>query len=246
MSAFESVSREVIDFVSIQMEKANCCAHDMSHVMRVANLATRIAKEEGTADVQVAYLGALLHDVLDPKLYPQGEIDNVEKSIVSLLRKQESLSDANIDTIILIVKSVGYKNLIKPEWDVMALPIEYRCVQDADLLDAIGAIGVSRCLAFSGKTNRKLFGVGQAAFSKDTIDHKVYLASQKAADATAVQHFFEKLLRLKDYVTTKLGKQVAIDRHQYMVTYLKQIVLECEECGGVDNEGMEEYIALFS
>ena len=123
----------------------------------------------------------------------------------------------------LIIKSVGYKNVIKEGYDAFKLPVEYRCVQDADLLDAIGAIGIARCFAFSGKRNRKLFGMSRFPEGSQGISHEEYMKAQSCATDSAVDHFFDKLLTIEPRLTTVHGKALAHQRQMFMGEFLKQL-----------------------
>lgn len=241
-----AVSDELREFVAKRMKLANCAAHDMAHCDRVANLAYSIALKEQDANAQIAYYGGLLHDVLDHKLYGSEGTEATEKELTSLLTNEPNMEPSHIDTIFQIIRNVGYKNMIRPrhEFDPFRLSVEYRCVQDADLLDAIGAIGVARCMAFSGRCNRRLFGMDLLDGSS-TISREEYLKSQKSPDASAVAHFFEKLLRIKDLFTTVEGKALGLQRHSNMVTFLRCLDQELLQAGDESGGAIEAGLATF-
>lgn len=245
MSAF-AVSDSIMAFVAERMRLANCAAHDMQHCLRVANLARRIALTEEGANPAIAYYGGLLHDVLDHKLYGNDGIEATQKELTALLASEPLVDDAATSKILEIVRNVGYKNMIRPrsEFDPWALSVEYRCVQDADLLDAIGAVGVARCMAFSGKGNRTLFG-GNLIDGKAEVSREVYMQSQKSAEATAIGHFFEKLLRIRALIMTDKGKKLGEQRHANMVSYLSQLDGELQDAEDASGGAITEALTSF-
>lgn len=226
-------------FISATMASFGCCAHDEAHCYRVANSAKLIAEHEDGADPRIAYIAGLLHDVLDAKLQDaETSLSASEQLRTILTADAKFLTSEEVDKIFLIIKSVGYKNIIKEGYDAFKLPVEYRCVQDADLLDAIGAIGVARCMAFSGKRNRKLFGMSRVPNGAQGISHEEYMKAQVSATDSAVDHFFDKLLTIAPRLTTKLGKAQAKQRHDFMCAFLKQLDIELGDCGDETSCGM--------
>lgn len=228
------------------MALANCAAHDVAHCYRVANLAHKIALTEPTADPTIAFYGGLLHDVLDHKLYGNEGTESTKTEMRNLLEGELSMDGSAVEKVFEIVKNVGYKNMICPRdvFDPFKLSVEYRCVQDADLLDAIGAIGVARCMAFSGRCNRRLFG-GQLLEGTSAVSREEYLKSQKSADASAVAHFFEKLLRIRLLFTTAEGKKLGEQRHENMVTFLRQVDQELTDAGDESAGSIAEALKSF-
>ncbi len=181
--------------------------HDWWHIYRVTETAKNIGAKEG-ADLFLVELSALLHDVGDYKLF-EGE-DAQEKMITQIL-SDFSAEQKLIDEVISIVKSVSFKGA-----GVETIPdnIEGKVVQDADRLDAIGAIGIARAFAFGGHHNRLLF-----APNEEPELHKDFETYKKAKGHT-INHFYEKLLLLKDRMQTKTGKEMAEERHQFMLLFL--------------------------
>lgn len=212
-------------FVSDKMQSFGCSAHDIDHAYRVANLSKTIAEYEENADVRMAYICGLTHDLLDSKFSSSGEIDEFELEFLRLIKDEEGfLTDKEMDTLFTVIKSIGYKKLIQEGWDASSLPPEYFCVQDADLLDAIGAIGVSRCFSFGGKRNRKLFGVTcEVRPPGVNISSADYIQAQKNEEASNIDHFFEKLLTIQSRMQTAHGRVLAAKRHDFMIEYLKQL-----------------------
>lgn len=273
---FYNVSTELITFLENHMQKAGCCAHDIAHVYRVAKLALKLAQDEfkeqeGSDSIlsfQIIYLTGLLHDVIDSKLYKNELINEILNKIeyfltneVKLDNKGLPIKDENgnpvylnkndVEKIILIINSIGYKNLINPEFVKDNLPREYYYVQDSDLLDAIGSIGVARCMAFSGKLNRSLFGINDPD-SLPPVGEKMnfdqYKNSQNNTynNNTAVAHFFEKLLRIKYLLTTKVAIEIGEKRHKSMVTFLSlledELIEASDPTAGQINAILKDYI----
>ncbi len=261
MSHKFTLAPTLITFLADHMAKAGCPAHDLAHCYRVANLAVKIAQGESGANMKVVYAAGMLHDVLDTKLYPGDEIGKIEKLLRDTLAASTiegkdgdgkgddkivvTLTPEEIDLLFIIIKSVGYKNLIKPDWDVYSLPLEYRCVQDADLLDAIGAIGIGRCFSFGGKHARALFGEFSVISAQEKLDPAVYAAYQKSATSNTVAHFFDKLLRLKDFMSTYTGKEMARERHSTMMLFLRVMDVELEDSGDASQGYISKYIDMF-
>jgi uncharacterized protein len=169
--------------------------HDFDHTMRVYRMATRIAMEEN-ADLQIVQLAALLHDVDDRKLSP-GTCENKDNA-VSFLRKN-GVEGGKIRRMVQIISEISFSaNKGTPT------TIEGQCVQDADRLDAIGAIGIGRAFAYGGSRGRAMH-------------------DPTGADQTStIQHFYDKLLLLKDLMNTATGRHLAQQRHSFMCVFLEQ------------------------
>ena len=225
------VSIELKEYVDKHMTSFNCGAHDILHAYRVANLAVQIAEVEKSngidIDLKLVYISGLVHDVLDTKLINENDSNSIEDTLVKILssygtdEQKLTLSEAN--KVISIIKRVGYKNLLSPSWNVYEKSIEYRCVQDADLLDAIGGIGIGRCFAFGGRMKRSMFGGIDIDGDKENLTQEKYKEQQKQNVGSGVAHFFDKLLKLKDMMSTTKGKELALKRHQFMIDFLNQV-----------------------
>ena len=190
--------------------------HDYFHTLRVAHLAETIAREESNhqvIDMDTVLLIALLHDVDDRKLSPDTW---KQKDRARAFLKKEGLSDHWIDMILLGIEQISYKGTdsVSPE-----LP-EAKIVQDADRLDAIGAIGIARAFAFGGSRGRLLYDPAEPP--RLNMDGETYASSK----GHTINHFYEKLLLLKDMMNTETGKQMAAQRHAFMETYLQQFYEE--------------------
>jgi uncharacterized protein len=234
-------------FISATMASFGCCAHDEAHCYRVAHSAKMIAMDEDGADPRLAYIAGLLHDVLDSKLQDADSSLSAGDILRNILSSEPGfVTTEEVDKIFLIIKSVGYKNIIKEGYDAFKLPVEYRCVQDADLLDAIGAVGVARCFAFSGKRNRKLFGMSRMPEGPHGISHEDYLKAQVSTTDSAVDHFFDKLLTIEPRLTTKQGKAQAKERQDFMRVFLKQLDGELRTCGDATSDGTARAVDIMA
>ncbi|WP_131503097.1 HD domain-containing protein [Exiguobacterium sp. s166] len=179
--------------------------HDFAHIERVRMMALRIAEIEG-GDVQIIELAALLHDVADSKL--GGTSDSVDQHLRPLVSEQDRLY------ILDIINSLSFKRGDRPPMKT----IEGKIVQDADRLDAIGAIGIARTFQFAGQFKEPMYVPG--------------LVPREPGDRTgktsALHHFDEKLFRLKELMNTKTAKIIAEDRHQYMLEFVERFKQEWE------------------
>ncbi|REE56430.1 uncharacterized protein A8990_16018 [Paenibacillus taihuensis] len=188
--------------------------HDWWHVHRVAQMAERIAKQEG-ANVFLCVLAALLHDVADEKLNPSKEAGLLK---VEGWLEGQSLGEADSAHVMEIISTMSYNGGQNPPMRT----IEGRVVQDADRLDAIGAIAIARCFTYAGWKGDAMYD--PALPPRDAMTPKEY----REGRSTAINHFYEKLLKLKDRINTPSAKQIAEARHQYLEAYLKQFMQEWE------------------
>lgn len=187
--------------------------HDYYHILRVYKLATKIAKQEN-ADLNIVRLAALLHDVDDIKLFP--ETHATKQNAVDFM-KANRIDAETIKRVCKIIDEVSFAGTDS----VIPDSIEGKCVQDADRLDAIGAIGIARTFAYGGSRGRKIYNpeIGP----KLQMNRTEY---QKNQDSTSINHFYEKLLLLKDMMNTKTGKEIAEHRHDVMENFLEEFKQE--------------------
>ena len=205
-----------IDFVKETLEGAEG-GHDWFHIERVYKNALLIAKEE-KVDLFIVQLGALLHDIADAKFYDGDESIGPKKAQEFLLSQQvEEEVIAHIENIILFI---SYKSSFDPSKSFSSP--ELNVIQDADRLDAIGAIGIARCFNYGGFKNRSLYD--------PEIRPKLQMTKEEYKNSTApsINHFYEKLLLLKDNMNTKTGKIIAQKRHSFMDEFLQQFLDEWE------------------
>jgi uncharacterized protein len=189
--------------------------HDWFHTLRVYNNAKLISKQEDV-DLLVVELAALLHDIADPKFYDGDETIGPRKASEFLLK--QNVDSVVIEHVTQIIENMSFKNSF--DLEVSFNSREMEVVQDADRLDAIGAIGIARCFNYGGFKNRALYNPNIAPNLNMTK------AEYKTSEAPTINHFYEKLLLLKDQMNTKTGRRIASDRHKFMEDYLKQFYAE--------------------
>ena len=193
-------------------------SHDWFHIDRVRALALRIGVAE-KADLFIVELGALLHDIADWKFH-DGDLTMGSIVTQDWLKKQD-LPINIIDHVADVVDHVSYKG---SDVDIAMKTIEGKVVQDADRLDAIGAIAIARCFAYGGYADRPIYDP-----EIKPVPHKSFNEYRKAtSQSTSINHFYEKLLLLKDRLHTDSAKKIAQHRHQFVEDYLKEFFAEWE------------------
>ncbi len=185
--------------------------HDWYHIERVWKTARYIREKEGSGDLLVIELGALLHDISDPKF--NGGDEKKGSRIAYRFLRDQGLEPQKADHIRDIIQHVSYKGGMVQD---LIHTIEFQIVQDADRLDAIGAIGIARAFNYGGFKNRPIHIPGKEL--QEYRDPEAYHRS----DAPTINHFYEKLLKLKDLMNTATGKKLAEERHAYMLGFLDQ------------------------
>ena len=216
MSKKEIIIKATKVFVKETLKDAEA-GHDWFHTLRVYNNARLIAKSE-SVDLYIVALGALLHDIADSKFH-NGD-DTVGPRVARKFLLQHNIDSFVIDSVIDIINNISFNKSL--ETNNKPNSIELDVVQDADRLDAIGAIGIARCFNYGGFKNRKLFDPSIKPNLK--MSKKEY----KNSKAPTINHFYEKLLLLSDKMNTKTGKKIAKERHQFMTEYLDQFHAEWE------------------
>jgi uncharacterized protein len=190
--------------------------HDWFHIERVYKNALLIAASEN-CDLEIVQLGALLHDIADSKFHDGDE--TIGPRTARTFLESEKVAPATMDHVIAIIENISFKGgKVERQFSSIELDI----VQDADRLDAIGAIGIARTFNYGGFKNRALYNpeiVPNLTMTKDEY---------KNNEAPTINHFYEKLLLLKDKMNTQTGKQIAQDRHRYMEDFLEQFYAEWE------------------
>ena len=201
------------NFVKLTLQDAEG-GHDWFHIQRVLNNAQHIAKNENVDDFIVT-LGALLHDIADSKFHNGNESIGPDKARMFL--KEQGVSEEITEHVVKIIENISFKGgneeqkFRSPELDV---------IQDADRLDALGAIGIARTFNYGGFKGRALYD------PEIRPDLGMSKAAYKSSSAPTINHFYEKLLLLKDRMNTQTGRQIAADRHKYMEEYLNQFKKE--------------------
>lgn len=191
--------------------------HDWWHMYRVWQLAKHIAHEEKGADLFVVELGALLHDIADWKFH-NGDSSIGAKEAAKWLQSQ-NVSPQVTEEIAFIVEHISYKGGLNT-YEMRTL--EGKIVQDADRLDALGAIGIARAFAFGGSAGRSLYEPNVKPKSYNSLQE----FQSQITDNHTINHFYEKLLLLKDKMNTGSGKKLALKRHEYMEKYLEEFYAE--------------------
>ena len=206
---------KTIAFVKEKLDNAEG-GHDWFHIERVYKNSILIAKEED-CDLTVVKLGALLHDIADSKFHDGDE--TIGPKIARTFLESENVFEETINHVINIIENISFKG---GNFENKFSSKELEIVQDADRLDAIGAIGIARTFNYGGFKNRALYNPSIAPnlnMSKEEY---------KNSDAPTLNHFYEKLLLLKDKMNTATGKKIALERHQYMENFLSQFYAEWE------------------
>lgn len=207
----EKIINDALEFIG-NVFKNDYSGHDYFHTLRVYKMATRLAEQE-RANLIIVQLAALLHDVDDMKLSPETYL-NKDRAL-DFLRKH-GISEAIIKTICSIIGEVSFRGTdsITPE------TIEGKCVQDADRLDAMGAIGIARAFAYGGNHNRIIYDPAiKPTVNMDAGQYQSHIS-------TTINHFYEKLFCLKELMNTDTAKKVAEQRESYMKIFISEFLDE--------------------
>lgn len=212
---FDLIKEKTISFVKDTLQGAEA-GHDWFHIERVYKTALSINTKEG-GDLLLVTLAALLHDIADSK-FNNGD-EEIGPQLAGNFLRTLGLTEAVILEVQQIIRNLSYKaSLGKIEFSSRELDI----VQDADRLDAIGAIGIARAFTYGGYKNRALYD------PEIKPDLNMSKEAYKNSEAPTINHFYEKLLRLKDLMKTRTGKELAEQRHRFMQLYLNQFYSEWE------------------
>ena len=206
----EQIIENTITFVRVTLKGAEG-GHDWFHIERVYKNALLIAKDEAV-DEFIVSLGALLHDIADAKFYEGDE--TVGPKLAREFLENQQVNEEIIIHIENIIQFISFKTGLE-SGEKFTSP-ELAVIQDADRLDAIGAIGIARCFNYGGFKNRALYDPEIAPNLNMTKEE------YKKSTAPTINHFYEKLLLLKDKMNTQTGKKIASERHNYMQSFLQQ------------------------
>jgi uncharacterized protein len=206
---------KTILFVKEKLENAEG-GHDWFHIERVYKNALLIAKGED-CDLVIVQIGALLHDIADSKFHDGDE--TVGPKTARAFLESENIDESIIQHVINIIENISFKG---GNFEKKFNSKELEIVQDADRLDALGAIGIARCFNYGGFKNRALYN--------PEIPPKLNMGKEeyKNSESPTLNHFYEKLLLLKDKMNTATGRRIAEERHQYMEGFLSQFYAEWE------------------
>jgi uncharacterized protein len=209
----EAVIQQTIQFVKVALADAEG-GHDWWHIYRVWQLSKHIASSEN-ASLFIVELGALLHDIADSKFHAGNEELGPQKARAFL--SSLGVEDPVIEHVENIILHISFKGGNEAQ---QFRSLELDIVQDADRLDALGAIGIARTFNYGGFKNRELYN--------PDIKPDLHMTKEEYKNSTAptLNHFYEKLLLLKDRMNTSTGQQMAEQRHQFMETYLDEFYKE--------------------
>ena len=202
-----------INFVKEKLEGAEA-GHDWFHIERVWKLSKKIAEKEG-GNLEVIELSALLHDIADPKFHNGDE--TLALKISQNFLEEIHVNAELIEQVLFVIKNISFKNRAEAPENP---PLELQIVQDADRLDAIGAIGITRTFNFGGFKNNLMY--------HPEIKPNLGMNKEeyKKSNGTTINHFYEKLLLLKDLMNTETAKKIASERHNFMLQFLDEFYKE--------------------
>ncbi|WP_271392303.1 HD domain-containing protein [Aequorivita sinensis] len=212
-ASVEEIIRNTIAFVKDELKDAEG-GHDWFHIERVYKNSIHISEGEKVDKIVVA-LGALLHDIADSKFHNGDDTVGPKKAREFL--KTQNVGEEIIEHVVKIIENVSFSGGNKTQ---KFTSLELEVVQDADRLDALGAIGIARTFNYGGFKNRKLYD------PEITPKLNMSPSEYKASNAPTINHFYEKLLLLKDRMNTETGRKIAEERHQFMETFLDQFYAE--------------------
>ena len=204
---------QTIDFVKQKLQHAEA-GHDWYHIERVYKNSLFIASTEN-CNLQIVQLGALLHDIADSKFHNGDE--TIGPKVAKQFLESQNVSQSIINQVVFIIENISFKG---GNFQRENTSVELQIVQDADRLDALGAIGIARTFNYGGFKNRQLYN------PEIQPDLKMTKEQYKDNDAPTINHFYEKLLLLKDKMNTATAKKMAQQRHDYMEGFLKQFFYE--------------------
>ncbi|WVZ59377.1 hypothetical protein U9M48_009526 [Paspalum notatum var. saurae] len=196
-------------------------SHDAAHALRVRDLALSLAAEEGLSApgrLLTVELAALLHDIGDYK-YTKNNVEDM--GVVEMFLEEVGLEEGQKDEIVGIIKGMGFKNEVSNK-SIVEPTLEFAIVQDADRLDAIGAIGIARCFTYGGSKNSALHD--PRILPRDNLSKEKYMS--KGEKQTSINHFHEKLFKLKGMMKTEAGKRRAEKRHKFMENFVAEFYEE--------------------
>ncbi|MBS4770327.1 HD domain-containing protein [Carnobacteriaceae bacterium zg-ZUI240] len=205
----------VIQFVHDKLAQ-DTTGHGIDHIERVVRLTQSIVQHEPSANEDVCWLAAYLHDVIDDKLV--NDVQKAQQEVIMLLSTL-SITQHQQDEIMLIINTMSFSKQLEKSFDYT---INAKIVQDADRLDAIGAVGIARTFVYAGAKGSVLYDESikpRLEMTKEAYRHE---------KSTAINHFYEKLLLLKDRMHTQTAKQMAQKRHELMLLYLENFYAEWE------------------
>lgn len=210
----KDLQETAVEFAQTKMS-AYDAGHDWQHIERVRRMARHIQHKEKAGDPDVVELAAILHDIADSKFRKEDAEDSGTMAYNFLMN--QGLDSMKAETVRNVIDHISFSSgFSDSEYDSMELQI----VQDADRLDAMGAIGIARAFNYGGYKNRSLYDPGREPAEYDSP------GAYRKSDAPTLNHFYEKLFLLKDLMNTRTGREIARERHDFMVAYVEQFKKE--------------------
>lgn len=223
MNTNKQIIEKTSQFVKKELSSGES-GHDWWHAIRVRNNAKNIAETE-KCDILVVELASLLHDIADYKFNNGDEFAGPLKAAKFLVNT--GVDKETVNHVNEIIKNISFKG---GNTSRNFNSIELDIVQDADRLDAIGAIGIARAFSYGGFNSREFFNPAIAP------NYNMTAEEYKKSKAPTINHFYEKLLLLKDRMNTSKGKALANQRHEFLITYLQQFYCELSENEELEND----------
>lgn len=206
------IIQRTIEFVKDKLKQEGS-GHDWYHIERVYNMSKYLLKKEN-ADAFIVEMAALLHDIDDWKFSKDNKTNT---STIEDFLRSVNVNDECIEKIVNIIKTMSFKGGVV---DSTQNTIEGMIVQDADRLDAIGAIGIARTFTYGGYRNNLIYDPDIKPIEFTSLDEV------KNKENTTINHFYEKLLKLKDLMNTSTAKEIAKRKHDFMVDFLNEFYYE--------------------
>ncbi|MCF6137297.1 HD domain-containing protein [Pseudalkalibacillus berkeleyi] len=205
-------NKNIEKFVSEKLDHEHS-GHDWGHIDRVRKIAIHIAAIEG-ADRRICEIAALVHDLIDDKLFDDEEIALNE---VIYFLKSEGISESDINHIVEIITTMSFSK----SQEKSMRTLEGKVVQDADRLDALGAIGIARTFKYAGAKGDAMYNPAIKARTEQMTKDEY-----RNGESTAINHFYEKLFKLKGLMNTKEAVKIAEERHNFMEHFVDQFLTE--------------------
>lgn len=207
----EQLYSHIVEFLEEELGE-DTSGHSLDHALRVYKNAKAILEVEG-GNERVVLISALVHDVIDPKLF---ENPNEQQAKLLMFLQMIGCNQVELEQIFDIIENISYKGGNgKP-----VKTLEAKIVQDADRLDAIGAIGIGRAFMYGGAKGSKMYDENVSIMNFESE------AAYRQHQGTVINHFYEKLFKLKDLMNTETAKQLANKRHEFMVLFVEQFLGE--------------------
>ncbi|PJF18911.1 hypothetical protein PSACC_01261 [Paramicrosporidium saccamoebae] len=222
VTLYEELLKKTEEYVKVYMAQYNDTSHDWSHIQRVRKMALSIAQlEERPVNMQLVELAALLHDVGDAKFLSSGtDCETILRTFMTEAGYPTHLQEG----ILWIHQRVSFRyELEHPDSHIGLYQWELACVQDADRLDAIGAIGIARCFSFNAVRNMPLCDPN----IPPNVNGNAEQYKKSSAKSNARNHFYEKLFKIKGMMKTEAGKSEASRRHCLMREFILEFDREC-------------------